>query len=230
MAQEASTAIGRLLQSPANWAGLGLATVALLGSGLGFTVLGGSVGAGVLALMGYGTGFAVGGLWLGFPKLKHDPLAALEFDDQGDARTAITAALSGVRQLVDYNPQSRLSGPLQAQCNLLCDQLAELLDQWERSKGQLSLEESFHARHIALRYLPDALRAYLSIPKAYASGQALSNGKTAQETFVQTLNELQAKVRELNHDLAEQDASAFLSHSKFLHDKFGTAALTADDK
>ena len=213
--------LARFVQSPANWAGMGVATVALLGSGLGFLAAGGALGAATLAALGYGTGFAVVGLWMGFPQLRVDPLQALEFNDQGDARTAITTALAGVRQLVDYNPQNRLSGNLQQQVQNLCTQLADLLDQWERSKGQLSLEESFHARHIALRYLPDALKTYLSIPKAFATTQALANGKTSEQTFVQTLDELGAKVRELNLDLAGQDAAAFLNHSKFLHEKFG---------
>ena len=209
------------LQAPANWCGLGLATVALLLHSLGLTQWGG-LG---LAALGYAVGFGVGGLWLGFPKWSGNAWDSLEFADAGDARTSMGEALGAVRQLVRYNPDNRLPAALQTQALALTDQLSALLDQWERSKGHLSLEESFHARHIALSYLPDALKTYLSIPKEFAATKKLSNGLTAQETFGATLNELGQKVSQLGEDLASQDAQAFLNHSQFLKEKFTPARL-----
>jgi hypothetical protein len=212
----------RFLQSPANWCGLGLGTIALALSGSGLA-LGGVLGAGGLAALGYGAGFGVGGLWLGFPKLKGNVWDELEFEDGGDARTTMLNALSSVKQLVNYNPEGRLPGSLQNKVLELCQQLSTLLDQWERSKGHLSLEESFHARHIALSYLPDALKTYLSIPKEFATTKLLTNGKTAEDTFKLTIDDLSNKVRQLTNDLASQDAEAFLNHSQFLHEKFNKA-------
>lgn len=213
--------ISNFLQSPANWGGIGLATLALVLSSLGLT----QVGAGALAAVGYAAGFGVGGMWFGFPKWSGSPWDALEFEDQGDARTSMVTALNAVQQLVDYNPQGRLPGSLQSKVLDLCKQLRLLLDQWERSKGNLSLEESFHARHIALTYLPDALKTYLSIPKEFAMTKRLSNGHTAQETFTATLDELSHKVGQLAEDLASQDAQAFLNHSQFLQEKFSPPRL-----
>lgn len=204
------------LQAPANWCGLVLATVALLLHSLGLTQWGG-LG---LAVLGYAVGFGVGGLWLGFPKWSGDAWDTLEFQDAGDARTSMGEALGAVRQLLRYNPDNRLPSSLQTQALALTDQLSALLDQWERSKGHLSLEEGFHARHIALSYLPDALKTYLSIPKEFAATKKLANGMTAQDTFAATLNELGQKVTQLGEDLASQDAQAFLNHSQFLKEKF----------
>ena len=204
------------LQSPANWCGLGLATLALVAHSIGLTEWGG-IG---LAPLGYGVGFGVGGMWLGFPTWSGNPWDTLDFEDEGDARTSMGEALGAVRQLVRYNPDNRLPASLQAQAIALTDQLSALLDQWERSKGHLSLEESFHARHIALSYLPDALKTYLSIPKEFAATKKLSNGLTAQDTFGATLDELSQKVNQLAEDLASQDAQAFLNHSQFLKEKF----------
>lgn len=213
--------ISSFLQSSANWGGIGLSSVALVLSSLGLTPWGGEV----LALLGYAAGFGVAGLWFGFPKLLGNPWDGLKFEDQSDARTSMVNALTAVAQLVDHNPQGRLPTSLQNKVLDLCKQLSLLLDQWERSKGQLSLEESFYARHIALTYLPDALKTYLSIPQQFAMSQRLTNGHTAQETFTATLDDLQHKVTQLSEDLATQDAQAFLNHSQFLQEKFKPARL-----
>lgn len=213
--------ISHFLQSPANWGGIGLSSLALVLSSLGLT----QWGAGALALLGYAAGFGVAGVWFGFPKWSATPWDALAFEDQGDARTSMLTALNAVRQLVDYNPQGRLPESLQRKVLDLCQQLGLLLDQWERSKGQLSLEESFHARHIALTYLPDALKTYLSIPQQFAMTKPLDNGRTAQETFHATLDDLSHKVTQLGEDLATQDAQAFLNHSRFLQQKFNAPRI-----
>ncbi|MBI5256914.1 MAG: hypothetical protein HY855_10475 [Burkholderiales bacterium] len=209
----------RLVAAPANWCGLGLAAVVLVLQGLGLL---GTLGLGV-AVLGYAAGFVVGGLWLGWPSTREPEWEALQFTDEGDAREAMERALDGVRRLTEHNPDNRIPASLQARVLELCKALAGLLDQWERSKGNLSLQDSFHARHIAIRYLPEALNTYLSIPASYATTRLLENGKTAQDTFKESIAELEAKVRQLGDDLASQDAHAFLVHSKFLKEKFGSA-------
>jgi hypothetical protein len=89
----------------------------------------------------------------------------------------------------------------------------------------LSLQEGFHARHIAISYLPDALKTYLSIPAQYANTRPIQNGRTAVDIFRATLIELESKVAQLADDLAGQDAHAFLAHSQFLHEKFGVSGV-----
>jgi hypothetical protein len=69
------------------------------------------------------------------------------------------------------------------------------------------------------------LKTYLSIPKEFATTKLLTNGKTAEDTFKLTIDDLSGKVRQLTNDLASQDAEAFLNHSQFLHEKFNTAKV-----
>jgi hypothetical protein len=213
----------RILTSPAHWCALALGAAVLLLKGLGLV---GSAGLWV-ALLGYAAGWAVGGLWLGFPSWNAAEWEALEFKDEGDAREAMERALDGVRRLTEFNPENKIPASLQARVLELCKALDELLQQWERSKGSLSLQDSFHARHIAISYLPEALNTYLSIPARFATSKLLDNGKTAVDTFKDTLVELEAKVRQLGDDLASQDAHAFLVHSKFLSQKFAPQGLEA---
>jgi hypothetical protein len=159
-------------------------------------------------------------MWLGVPSWNAAEWELLEFKDEGDARQAMERALDGVRRLTEYNPENKIPASLQTRVLELCKGLDDLLHQWERSKGSLSLQDSFHARHIAISYLPEALNTYLSIPARFATTKLLDNGKTAVDTFKDTITELEAKVRQLGDDLAAQDAHAFLVHSKFLSQKF----------
>lgn len=207
----------RWINAPANWCGLLAATGVLVLKALGLL---GGLGLGVAAL-GYVGGLVVGAMWWGWPSFKEAEWEALEFKDEGDAREAMGRALSGVRRLTEHNPGNRIPAPLATRIQQLCSKLEALLDQWERSKGQLPLQESFHARHIAISYLPDALNTYLSIPPQFATKKLLSNGMTAQATFEGVLAELEGKVEQLGDDLAGQDAQAFLRHSEFLKQKFG---------
>lgn len=215
--------LSRILLSPANWAGLAIAIAVLVLKALGLV----GVSWLPLAVLGYAAGFAAGGLWLGFPKLAGPAwdADALEFNDDGDAREAMGRALRAVRGLVQFNPDNRLPASLQAKVLELCASLEQLLSQWERSKGALSLQEGFHARHIAISYLPDALKTYLSIPAQYANTRPIHDGKTAVDIFRGTIVELEGKVAQLADDLASQDAHAFLAHSQFLHEKFGSAGV-----
>jgi hypothetical protein len=210
----------RFLFSPANWVGLtfSLATVAL--------ILIGYVSARWLgiAALAYGVGFITGGMWFGWPQLKGPAWDELTFAENDTSRDAPTRALAGIRRLVSGNPGRRLSAMTGAQLLKLCDDIEAMLGQWERSKAQLSIEDSFHARYIALRYLPDALKRFWSIPAQFATTRQLDNGLTADATLGKTVDELGQKVRQLNDALAAHDAQAFLDHSRFLSDKFGAKA------
>jgi hypothetical protein len=213
----------RLIAAPANWCGLAVAIAVLVLKSLGLL---GNLGLGV-ALLGYAVGFVIGGLWLGFPSTQAPAWEELQFKDEGDAREAMERALAGVRKLTEYNPENRIPASLQARVLELCKALEDLLHQWERSKGNLSLQDSFHARHIAISYLPEALNTYLSIPARFATTKILDNGKTAVDTFKETIGELEGKVSQLGDDLAAQDAHAFLVHSKFLSQKFAPPGAEA---
>jgi len=212
----------RFLHSAPNWCGLGLASLPLLMKGVG--LLGGAAFG--MAAGGYLVGVLVGGLWFGFPVLGRRAWEAdLLIADQGDARQVIERSLQVIRALLQHNPDGRLSADIQQRVEGLCGQMESLLVQWEQGRGALSLEDEFHARHIARSYLPEALRSYLSIPADFARRRLLDNGRTAHDTLIATLDDLGTKLVQLSDDLASQDAQAFLSHSRFLGDKFGSRAL-----
>ena len=94
----------------------------------------------------------------------------------------------------------------------------------ERS-SKLAASPSSRGIGIAISYLPDALKTYLSIPAQYANSRVIQDGKTAVDIFRSTLVDLEGKVAQLADDLASQDAHAFLAHSQFLHEKFGAQGV-----
>ena len=216
--------LARFLFSPANWMGLvfSLGTIALIVLGyVSARWLG-------IAALAYAVGFVCGGLWLGWPQFAGPAWDELTFAENDTSRDAPQQALAGIRRLVTGNPGRRLSAMTGAKLLKLCVDIEEMLGQWERSKGQLSIEDSFHARYIALRYLPDALKSFWSIPAQFATTRALENGLTADATLGKTVDELGQKVRQLNDALAAHDAQAFLDHSRFLSDKFGAGQNQSD--
>lgn len=219
----ASTGAGwllRLLVSPVHWCALVLAALVL---GLKIAGLLGAAGW-WLAVLGYAVGLGIGVLWFGLPpRDEATDWQALQFSDEGDAREAMERALSGVREAVERNPGNRIPSDLRQRVLALCSAMDELMREWENSKGELPLQDSFDARHIAIRHLPEMLNAYLSIPARFATTQVIDRGRTAAQILRDTLAELEAKVRQLADDLAAQDAQAFVVHSRFLSQKFATA-------
>jgi hypothetical protein len=215
----------RVLFSPANWIGTSLAagTVAMVGMGwLAASWL--PIGA-----LAYGAGFAVGGVWFGWPKLSGPDWSELSFADDEDTRAATTRALAAIRRLVEANPGRRLSANTGIKLNKLCDSIEAMLKQWEKASDGLSLEDTFHARNIALRYLPEALQRFWTIPVNLAHTKQLENGLTADATLGQTADDLTAKVNALSEALAAHDTQAFLDHSKFLSEKFSGSLRKNDD-
>lgn len=208
--------IMRVATAPAHWTALGVGGGVLAMTGLGLL---GSWGFG-LAAVGYGAGWALGAMWLGNPLKDPDAWTPLEFKDDGDVRQSMAAALSGVRSLTEHNPDDKIPPRLRQRVMALCAVLDELREQWERSRADMALADSFDARHIAITYLPDALNSYLAIPRRFADSLKLDNGMTAVATFEQSLGELEERVEQLARDLAKRDAQAFLTHSQFLHQKF----------
>ncbi len=208
-----------LLESPPNWCGLAGASLCLAATAAQALPFQGGVAATLLTVAGYGVGFGMGCLVFGPPR-RRQASGSGSAPVAGDTKLQMLAALAGVRQTVHLNTRKRLPKELRSRVLALCAQIEQLLAQWEASKGSLSFEDGFHARHIAVKYLPEALQTYLSIPRKFASTEPVANGLTARQVFEATLDDLAAKVKSLRDALAHNEAQALVNHSTFLSDKF----------
>jgi hypothetical protein len=210
----------RYLNSAANWCGL-LAAIAVVGArALGF------IGSGwaVLALLGYGAGFWAGRTIFGAPQLLVTDLAALDLAlTQRDAPEAITETLAAIRDVARDDRANHFNIVQQNQVIALADAIEALHKEWLASGHQLSVEDAFIAKRLALDYLPDTMRRYLAIPPKFAATKVVLQNKTAAQLFDDSIREMRNKVDQLQSDLASKDADAFVDHAKFLNQKFATA-------
>jgi len=205
------------LESPANWFAMactGLAALLLVG---GFLDSGPLVATGLIALA-YALGFALGCLMFGFDGAAAGR-AASSSGALGDGRHRMTAALAGVRSLVRDNPGKRLKRPLREQIQALCGDIDVLIRLLDEHRHALSPEQAFRAEQIATRYLPDALRAFLAIPKAFATTEPLDNGRTAQETLEAALADIGAQAQRLTAELVQRGARDLVNQAAFLEHK-----------
>jgi hypothetical protein len=77
----------------------------------------------------------------------------------------------------------------------------------------------------ATDYLPEALGAYLKLPRSYAEHQQVMDGKTPLQVLCDQLDLLAAKMDEVFTAVCQADADALVAHGRFLADKFAPGSL-----
>jgi hypothetical protein len=78
----------------------------------------------------------------------------------------------------------------------------------------------------ATSYLPEALSAYVRLPRDWANARPIEGGKTALLVLVDQLDLLGATVDKMYDAVLQKDADALIAHGRFLQEKFapGSAA------
>jgi hypothetical protein len=80
----------------------------------------------------------------------------------------------------------------------------------------------------ATSYLPEAVAAYMRLPRDFADRRAVSGGKTSLSVLCDQLDLLGSKMDDLFDAACRADADALIAHGRFLAEKFGTGALALD--
>ena len=211
------SALQTFLESPANWFAMACAGLAALLLVVGLIEPGPWLAA-ALVVGAYAVGFGAGCLMFGFDGAAAD-LSSNLAGAIGDGRHRMTAALAGVRRMVADNPGKRLKRPLREQLKALCDEIDALVRLLDEHRDTISPEQAFRAEQIATRYLPDALRAFLAIPKSFAATEKLDNGRTALETLETALVDIGAQARSLKAELVHRGARELVNQASFLEQK-----------
>ncbi len=77
----------------------------------------------------------------------------------------------------------------------------------------------------ATDYLPDALDAYLKLPRSYADAHVVADGKTPLQLLTDQLDLLAKEMDEVFDAVCRADADALVAHGRFLDDKFARGSL-----
>ena len=80
-------------------------------------------------------------------------------------------------------------------------------------------------RRTAMVYLPDTLRAYLSLPADWAVEHVFPDGTTPAQALVAQLEALERAAKRMRDAAVEHDASALLINGRFLADRFASSRL-----
>ena len=75
-------------------------------------------------------------------------------------------------------------------------------------------------RKTALAYLPQALDAYLALPRIYAERRAVADGRTPHDVLLDQLSLMDSKLHEVADDLVRNDTEKLLVHGRFLQERF----------
>jgi hypothetical protein len=86
-------------------------------------------------------------------------------------------------------------------------------------------EPEIIVRRTATVYLPDTLRAYLSLPTDWATGHVFPDGTTPAQSLTSQLSALETAAGRMRDSAVEQDASALLVNGRFLSERFATSSL-----
>lgn len=77
-------------------------------------------------------------------------------------------------------------------------------------------------------YLPEALGAYLRLPRSFADRRPIEGGKTALLVLIDQLDLLAATMDEIFEAVCRSDADALVAHGRFLAEKFGKGSGALD--
>ena len=132
----------------------------------------------------------------------------------------------GIRRSLQHQVSTangKLPPPLQAKLQAIVDTIDGILPHY--TDFPAGSPDLFVVGRTATDYLPSALQAYLSLPRAYATLHKMPNGKTADQVLSDQLDLLASKMGEVADAVHKKDSDALLANGRFLEEKFGPSAL-----
>jgi hypothetical protein len=84
-------------------------------------------------------------------------------------------------------------------------------------------------RQTALEYLPEALNAYLAIPRIYAERRQVDGARTAHDILLDQLQTMDARLEDIRESIARNDMDRLMSNVRFLQERFASSSLQSAD-
>jgi hypothetical protein len=178
-----------------------------------------------LALLAFVVGMIAGpGLWLvplmlvlwlfGVLTTRRDVVEDLVIDQRA-SEPDIRAQLATLEQV----SHARLRPELHSLVASICRSIELILPRTAQQRG--ASVDLYAVHQTVLRYLPDALNAYFSLPPGYAHRHHLAGGKTPEQVLSDQLALLDREMFAIVQSLADHDAAQLLASGQFLQQRFG---------
>lgn len=124
--------------------------------------------------------------------------------------------------------QERVSGTVppavQARVARIAQTVADMVPRLDRLG--MGSQQAHTVVATATSYLPEAVDAYLRLPRDFADRRVVANGKTSLMLLVDQLDLLGATLTKISDAVSRQDANALIAHGAFLEEKFAASSLT----
>src|SRR6478736_1433437 len=88
----------------------------------------------------------------------------------------------------------------------------------------LGSPEAYSVMATATDYLPEAVGAYLRLPRQWADSRPVDRGKSSLMVLIDQLDLLAATMDKVFDAVCRADADALVAHGRFLAEKFGSAS------
>ncbi len=189
---------------------------------------GAAVGVGALAIAGaapiaLGAVLAAPAFLVGYlvaRRRRHEAAAPITAPVDEDAAT-----LASLDQLVTQI-RGRVPDAVQARVERVANTVRQTIPRLDHL-GANSVQAHAVVR-TATSYLPEAVAAYLRLPRDYADRRPVSGGKTSLTILCDQLDLLGSKMDDLFDAACRADADALIAHGRFLAEKFSTGSLAID--
>jgi hypothetical protein len=145
-------------------------------------------------------------------------------------RIDAAADASGVREALDAlmkSIQGKVPDDIYAKVSSIRDSILVTLGNGNGGGAGASMVSDpnvYLIRQTAMSYLPEALNAYLALPKLYAN-RSLGGRKSAHDTLLDQLNLMNQKMTEVAEAMVAHDTDRLEAHGRFLAEKFGGSSL-----
>jgi len=157
--------------------------------------------------------YAIGAL--ATPNSQAKPLVLAAGLDPAD----ITKSLAQIQERI----RGKVPSDIAERVNYICDAVQNILADTQR------LESGSPDLHTLVKtatdYLPNAVQAYIDLPRGYADSRIISEGKTAHDILREQLDLLAQKLSQIEEAVNKADADKLLAHGRFLEEKFGSKPL-----
>jgi hypothetical protein len=143
-----------------------------------------------------------------------------------EARPALIPAPPTTEQIVTSVDAvlARTSGKAPAAVTARVQRVAETVHEMAPRLDRLGAgsQQAHTVVATATSYLPEAVDAYLRLPRDFADRRVVDRGKTSLMILCDQLDLLGATIDKISDAVSRADAVALVAHGRFLEEKFGT--------